>query len=150
MLAELSIGTSFEALLSLEKKTTPSWSAVPFLRLVAQKRYPSKLCHFQCFSYHIGETCLVKEFSWSRCFFGTDKPKSCERVVHEMLLKLEATLRRSRSYSMTFWKHESQKLVSLLHRVFSNIMDSQFSSLGSRDESGPSQQRSSKRTGSAR
>ena len=28
---------------------TPSWSAVPYLRLIAQKRYPSKLRNFRCF-----------------------------------------------------------------------------------------------------
>ena len=71
---------SFEALWSLEKTIddpTPPWSAVPFLRLVAQKRYPSKLCNFLCSSYHIGETCLVKEYSWSRngAFLGDQKKK---------------------------------------------------------------------------
>ena len=49
--------------------------AVPLLRLIAQKRYPSKLHNFLCFSCHIGRTCPVKEFSWSRnsAFFGTKK-----------------------------------------------------------------------------
>ena len=47
---------SFEALQSLEKTIddpTPSWSAVPFLRLVAEKRYPSGFVISYVFSYHI-------------------------------------------------------------------------------------------------
>ena len=61
---------SFKTLMSREKKPingpTPSWSAVPFSRLVVQKRYPSKLGNFYVVSYHIGQTCSVKEFWCSR------------------------------------------------------------------------------------
>ena len=68
----------FEALLSLEKTNDDKNAIVerdPFLRLVAQKRYPSTLFNFLFFSYHIGRTCPVKEFSWLRnsTFFGTKK-----------------------------------------------------------------------------
>ena len=45
-----------KALRSLEKTIddpTPSWSAVPFLRLVAEKRYPSGFVISYVFSYHI-------------------------------------------------------------------------------------------------
>ena len=67
---------SFEALLSLEQNTindpTPSWRALPFCVLSSKKRYPSKLCNFYAFSYHIDQTRPVKEFCWSRngAFFG--------------------------------------------------------------------------------
>ena len=69
---------SFEALRSLEKTIddpTPSWRAVPFLRFVAQNRYPSNCVISLSFSCHIGGTCRVNEFSWSRngAFFGTEK-----------------------------------------------------------------------------
>ena len=69
---------SFEALRSLEKTIddpTSSWSAVPVLRLVPQKPYPSNCVISNVFSYHIGGTCPRKEFSWSRngAFFGTEK-----------------------------------------------------------------------------
>ena len=69
---------SFEALLSREKTIddpTPSCCSVPFSRLVAQKRYPSKVLNCLGFPYHIGRTVPVKEFSWSRnsAFWVTEK-----------------------------------------------------------------------------
>ena len=52
---------------------TPSWSAVPFLRLVLQNRYPSTLGNVYALWYHIRQTCPVKECWGSRngAFFGT-------------------------------------------------------------------------------
>ena len=54
-----------------------------FLRLVVQKRYPSKLHNFSSFSYHIGGTCpVVKDCWWSRngAFFGETDKKSPRRA----------------------------------------------------------------------
>ena len=68
---------SSEALLSLESTIddpTPSWSAVPFF--VWHKNDIRQRCVISfVFSYHIGGTCPVKEFSWPRngAFFGTAK-----------------------------------------------------------------------------
>ena len=65
---------------------TPSWSAVLFfLRLVAQKRYPSKWRSCPClFSYHIRGKCLVKEFSWSRngAFYWDRKKAATHSPTH--------------------------------------------------------------------
>ena len=68
---------SFEALLSIDKAIDdPPWSAVPFFASCRTKN--EILQHFRiflCFSYHIGGTCPVKEFPWSRngVFVGTEK-----------------------------------------------------------------------------
>ena len=61
---------SCDALPSLENKPSTiqrhRGARSLILRLVVQKRYSSKLGNFCVFSYHIGQTCAVKEFSWSR------------------------------------------------------------------------------------
>ena len=72
--------TSFEALLSLEKTIddpTPSLSAVPVFRLVAENDVRQKSEVSSVLSYHIGGTCPVKEFSLSRngAFWGTEKKR---------------------------------------------------------------------------
>ena len=77
---------SFEALLSLAKPIndpTQSWSVVPFFASCRTKRYPSKLGIYFVFSYHIGQTCPVKEFWWSRngAFFE-NKKKRPRRTSH--------------------------------------------------------------------
>ena len=98
MLAELQFA-SFEALLSLEETIddpTPSWSAIPFFRLVAQKRYPSKMCNFLFFSYHTGGTCPVKECSWSRngAFYGTERGRDAH-LLQDMNANIEAEAQAS-------------------------------------------------------
>ena len=68
----------FEALLSLKKKHQRSNAIAErgaCLRLVVQKRYPSKWRNFYVIPHHIGQSCPDKEFRWSRngAFFGTTK-----------------------------------------------------------------------------
>ena len=59
---------SFEALLSLEKKTiddpTPSWTAVTVLRLAATKRYPANCVVSHVLSHHIGKKHVPKKKCW--------------------------------------------------------------------------------------
>ena len=85
---------SFEALLSVEKKPSTIQrhrGARSLFASCRKKRYPSNLSNFHVFTYHIGQTCLVKEIVWSRncvvserCIFlgpNTVRPKNISELI---------------------------------------------------------------------
>ena len=99
-------------MLSLEETIddpTPSWREILFLRLVAQKRYPSNLLiSLFFFSYHIRGTCPVKECSWSRngASFGAERGRDAH-PQQDMNANIEAEAQASAEVNVSLVDEKS-------------------------------------------